>query len=98
MRWKDHLLEVTYRSSNSDAAKNKLDIVVFDTSDAQVTLSGSVTGLANTAWTTTSFEFTGGPAWTPGGTVTLRLRISSKDNEQMQLGAVKAEWLELLSE
>ena len=95
VRWKDNPISVTYRSSNSDSASNKLDIAVFDTADAAVTLSGSTTSLANTAWTVTSFEFTGAPTWTPGGTLTVRLRLSAKSAEQMHLGDVKVQFVEI---
>lgn len=95
VRWKDHPLEVTYRSSNSESANNQLDIAVFDTADSAVTLSGSTVDLANTAWTTTSFEFTGTPTWALGGVATLRMRLHAKDNEQMQLGDIKVQFVEL---
>lgn len=84
--WKASPLSFLYKSSSADASITKMDIAVFDTDGNAVTLTGTSTGLANTAWTTQTLDFAGSPVWTPGGTVVVRFKLSAKDNEQMMLG------------
>ncbi|MBU0766241.1 hypothetical protein KKF55_00430 [Patescibacteria group bacterium] len=98
VRWGSTPLSVSYKSSSSNAADNKMDIAVFDSSGSTVTLSGTSTGLANTGWTTTTHTFSGSPTWTAGSESLVRLRMYAKDDEEMHLGTVKLTYVELLSE
>jgi len=98
VRWGATPLAVSYRSTTGNAADNKLDIAVFDSSGSTVTLSGTSTGLKSTTWTTTTHTYSGAPTWTAGSGSLLRFRMYAKDDEQMHLGAVKLTYVELLSE
>ncbi len=89
-------LTLLYRSTSASATDNKLDIQVYDTNGSPVTLSGSVTGLVNTSWTTAQVEFTGSPTWTPGQDMLIRIKTYAKDSFQMHIGTLKLNVTELL--
>lgn len=93
--WKASPLTFLYKSSSADVARSKMDVAVFDTAGNAVTVSGTATNLANTSWTSQSLDFTGSPAWTPGGTVVIRFRLSAKEDEQMQLGDLTLKYQKL---
>jgi hypothetical protein len=97
LRWTESL-HVTYRSTSGSGAINALEVQVFDTAGAAVTLSGSTTGLASTSWTTQHIEFSGTPTWTAGQDITLKFKVSAKDNAQIHLGPVKLEYRKLNSQ
>ncbi len=84
-----------YRSTSADASENALDMQIYDTNGSPVTLSGSVTGLASTSWTTQHIAFTGAPTWTPGQEFLVRIRLYAKDTFQMQLGRLRLRYVEL---
>jgi transposase len=94
--WVDNPLRIAYRSTSAAATDNRLDISVFDTNGTPVTLSGSSTALASTAWATTQLEFTGTPTWTVGQEFLIKFKLSAKDNYQMHLGGFKLQYRELL--
>jgi hypothetical protein len=94
--WPDNPINVSYRSTSSDAADNKMDITVFDTNGSPVTLSGSTTDLVNTSWTETNIEFTGTPTWTANQEYLIRFKMYAQGNYQMHLGALKIKHTELL--
>ncbi|MDP7247873.1 MAG: hypothetical protein QF741_04590 [Candidatus Peribacteraceae bacterium] len=98
IRWSDNHMTISYKSSSSDAANNKLDIAVFDSADNSVTLTGDSTGLVSTGWTTTAITWSGTPTWTAGSGSLIRLRLSAKSDESMHVGKVKLKYVELLSE
>lgn len=85
--WSDPALQVRYRTTSVDTTKTKLDISVIDTAGTAVTLSGSVTTLANTSWTTVVAEITDG-TWTPGSSYIVKLKVSAKDEEHVQIGRI----------
>ncbi|MBI3331954.1 hypothetical protein HYZ99_03270 [Candidatus Peregrinibacteria bacterium] len=97
IRWKDNPLAVTYASSSTDTAKNKMDIFVYDTAGAAVTLSGSTTDLASISFATTQVEFSAA-TWTAGQDFIIKLRLYAKDTEQMKAADIKLQWVELLAE
>lgn len=101
-RWRsdgtNNPLSITYRSTSSSSANNTLAVQVYDTAGSLVTLSGSVTSLASTSWATTGIEFTGSPTWTAGQDMLIRLKVSAKDNFQMQVGALKLQYVDLARE
>lgn len=86
LQWEDGSMELQYRTSSALSADSKVDVAVFDTAGAPVTLSGSVTGLASTSWATTRIEFTGSPSWTPGEDILIRIRTFARNNEQAHAG------------
>src|SRR3989339_768620 len=96
--WATIPITVAYRSSSADSANNRMDISVYDTAGNAVTLVGSSTELASATWTTTTLSFAGAPTWTPGGELLLKIKLSPKDTAQMQLGFVKIQQVEKLSE
>jgi hypothetical protein len=98
VRWKSTPIRVTYRSSTASAADNKLDISVFDTAGAAVTLVGSSGSLASTSWATTDLNFSGSPTWTPGSGFLIRFRVSAKSQNEMHLGELRLEYVDLLKE
>ncbi|MFH0770984.1 MAG: hypothetical protein V1926_06485 [Candidatus Peregrinibacteria bacterium] len=98
VKWAATPLSVSYRSSSADSSVAKMDIALFDTAGNEVSLSGDVSNLASTAWTTTTPLFTGAPVWTPGGDVLLRFRVFAKDSGEMNLGTVTVQYREMLSE
>lgn len=88
-------LSFQYRSTSAATTDNKLDIQVYDTAGVPVSLSGSVSNLAGTAWATTEAEFTGSPTWTAGEDMLIRLKVSAKSDFQMHLGNIKLQFVEL---
>lgn len=98
VRWSASPITVTYRSSSADVTDNALDIFVYDTAGNAVTLVGSSTGLKSTSWTSTQLSFSGSPLWTAGGEMLIKLRLSAKNMAQMQLGFIKVQQVEKLSE
>lgn len=98
VRWQSGAMNpvtLQYRSTSASSANNKLDIQIYDTSGVPVTLSGSVSNLAGTSWTTTQIEFGGTPTWTAGQEMLLRLKMSAKDAYQMHLGSLRLQFVEL---
>lgn len=98
VRWKTdggtNPFSLMYRTTNASNAANKLDVQIYDTNGVPVSMSGSVTGLANTSWTTMSAEMTGG-TWTPGQEFLVRIRSSAKDNFQVHIGTLKMHYVDL---
>lgn len=92
-RWKNNALQVDYRSTSADTANNQLDIEIYDTNGVPVTLSGSVSDLANTSWTTAEIEFAGSPTWTAGQDMLVRFRPQARNTFQMQLGIVRTHFV-----
>lgn len=96
VRWQNSTpISLQYRSTSASSATNKLDIQIYDTSGAAVTLTEPVSSLANTSWTTSSIGFSGSPTWTPGQEFSIRLKMSAKDAAQMHLGSLKLSFVEL---
>lgn len=88
-------ITVTYRSTSASTASNKLDMTVYDTNGVPVTLSGSATDLAGTSWTSSQMEFTGSPTWTAGNDMLIKLTVSAKDSEQIHIGGLKLQYIDL---
>jgi hypothetical protein len=99
VRWRTEAaynpISLTYRSTSASTSDNKLDIQIMDTNGVPVTLSGSVSNLANTSWTTSQIEFTGNPTWTAGQDMMVKLHLSAKDDYQMHIGSLKLQLIEL---
>lgn len=98
VRWGSGALQVRYRSTSASTDDNQLDISVFDTNGTPVSLSGSSQDLANTSWATTTLNFSGSPTWTAGQDILIKFTMFSKDNEQMQLGKLRLEFIEFQQE
>jgi type 1 fimbria pilin len=102
VRWKaggaENPLSLDYRTTNASNAANKVDIQVYDTNGVPVTLSGSVSNLANTSWTTSGIDIGSGGTWTPGQDFLIRIRASAKDNFQVHIGSLKMQYVELRRE
>ncbi len=102
VRWKaggaENPLSLDYRTTNASNAANKVDIQVYDTNGVPVTLSGSVSNLANTSWTTSGIDLGSGGTWTPGQDFLIRIRASAKDNFQVHIGSLKMQYVELRRE
>lgn len=96
--WSDNPLRLTYRSDSADSADNALDLAIFDTTQSAVTLSGSVTGLANTSWTTAQADFIGSPTWTAGQDVVVRIRLYSKEENAMQAAELQLHYVSVHSD
>lgn len=88
-------ISFTYRTSSASALNNKIDIQIYDTSGVPITLSGSVSDLANTNWTTSEIEFTGVPTWTAGQDMMVRIRGFAKDNFEAQISSLKLNYITL---
>jgi len=69
-------LQVIYNTNDGNIANNKVDVSLYDTTDTAVALAGG-NNLANAAWTTANITFGGAPTFTPGGTITLVLKLST---------------------
>jgi|GEM_PF-554635 len=91
IRWTNGIY-VTYRSTTALSADNALEVQVYDTAGAAVTLTGTPTNLASTAWTTAQFQFQGTPTWTAGQDITIKFKVSAKNNEQIHLGALQIDY------
>lgn len=102
VRWKsggaENPLSLEYRTTNASNAANKVDIQVYDTNGVPVTLSGAVSNLANTSWTTSGIDLANGGTWTPGQDFLIRIRASAKDNFQVHIGNLKMQYVELRRE
>ncbi len=98
VRWQSsgaYALTIMYRSTSASAADNKLDVFVYDTAGAPVSLNGTTTDLANTNWTAVELNFAGSPTWTAGQDFQLKLRVSAKELYQMQIGGVTLNYVDL---
>ena len=51
--------------------------------------------LANTSWTTTQLEFGSSSTWTAGQPFLIKLKMQSKDSEQMKLADLKLQFVDL---
>lgn len=89
-------VSVSYRTTSANTALNKLDIQIYDTNGVPVTLSGSVSSLAGTSWTTTQIEFTGAPTWTAGTDMLVRVKFYAKDGYEAHLGTLKLNHVDLV--
>ncbi len=89
IRWKSGSLKIYYRTTSSSNANNRLDISVFDTNGTPVSLTGTATGLASTAWDSTTLDFSGSPTWTAGQSMIIKIKVSAKDSFQAHIGAVE---------
>lgn len=96
-RWTGSGIVLSYRSTSASADDNKTDVQVYDTNGVPVTLVGSSTSLASTSWTSTTLTFSGTPTWTKGQEFIIRLKVSARDNYQMQLGDLKLNYIDFLS-
>jgi len=90
--WETSELSVEYRSTSGATTENKLDVSVFDTSGAAVTLTGSSGSLASTTWSTASISFTGSPTWTAGQEMLIKLKVHSRKQSEMHVGDVKLKY------
>jgi hypothetical protein len=95
--WVDNPLRFSYRSTSDDTANNRLDITVYDTNGAPVTLSGSAVNLASTAWAGREVEFMDGATWTPGQDMLLKFTVSARQNFQIHVGSFRLQHRELLA-
>ena len=80
-------LKVIYETSDANTAQNKVDVAVYDTTGTSVALTGG-SNLANASWTTANILFGGSPTFTAGGTVTLRLKLSTDKNGYARIADV----------
>ncbi len=81
--------QFNYRSSSADTNDTKLDIFVYDTNGNPVTLTGSSSNLASTAWAQTSLNFSGTPIFAAGESFIIVIKVHAKDNETANLGEIK---------
>ena len=88
-------ISFTYRTTSASALNNKIDVQIYDTSGVPITLSGAVTDLADTNWTTSEIEFTGVPTWTAGQDMMVRIRGFAKDNFEAQISSLKLNYITL---
>lgn len=99
VRWGSTPLKLVYRTTSSDPSVTALEINVYDTAGAAVTLTGSgTTGLSATEWTTAEWGFGGSPTWTAGGEMLIKLTLSAKENASVQVGPLSVRFAEMLSE
>jgi hypothetical protein len=69
-------LQFTYRTDTANAANNRLDLTVEDTNGAVVALAGA-SALNSTTFATTNVTFGGGPTFTAGNAITVRIKLSA---------------------
>lgn len=80
--------DFTYRSDSASSTDNKADIYIYDSNGSAVTLTGTSTGLANTAWSSTSIGYSGTPTFTPGTTFIIVIKMHSRNSNEMHLGEI----------
>lgn len=93
VRWADNAIEVMYRTTTGSTAAALNNIILFDTADTLVTLSGATTNLANTAWTTASIDLTGSPTFTVNDDFQIAFLLAARDEEEAHLGTVKLRYI-----
>ncbi|MFC1655789.1 hypothetical protein ACFL3C_02885 [Patescibacteria group bacterium] len=83
-------IEFKYRTDTTSTAQNKLDLTMFDTADASVTLSNN-TNLASSGagtWeTSTNMGITGG-TWTAGSWVTINIKTTATSAGGAEAGSL----------
>ena len=87
--WQGNPLAVEYRSTSGATTENQMDISVFDTNGAPVSLTGSSSDLASTSWQTAEVGYAGSPTWTAGEELVVKLKVHSRKLSQMHVGDVK---------
>jgi len=85
-------IRLTYETTDGNIANAAVDMSMFDTTGAAVVLGGPATGLANGSWTTANITIGGGPTFTAGDTVTLRLKLSAKTPNFARVSTVVLEY------
>jgi len=99
VRWGAAPITLDYRSASPDSNLNQADVTVYDTAGDTVTLLGdSAADLAGTDWTTATWTFAVVPTWTAGGELVVRIRLSSQNGSPMQVGRLKLQYVEVVSE
>ncbi|HLC75579.1 MAG TPA: hypothetical protein VJB82_00455 [Candidatus Peribacterales bacterium] len=85
-------IQLRYRTSNATVGTNHVKLVLRDTADALVTLTGNQ-GLANASFTTATIT---GPesagTYTPGGYITIYVKLASLVNGWSEAGFVNLNW------
>jgi hypothetical protein len=76
------------------SVESRLSVDIYFNNGVPVSMSGSVTGLANTSWTTVNAEMSGG-TWTPGQEFLVRIRSYAKDSFQVHIGTLKMQYVDL---
>ena len=69
-------LSVLYQTATGLNTQNKLDVNLYDTTGTAVALTGG-SNLSSLGWTDANITFGGSPTFTPGGTVTLVIKLSA---------------------
>jgi len=83
-------VELHYATATTLLAENQLDVTMLDTAGAAVTLSGGtdlVSAVANT-WLTQTNTIGGAPTFTPGGTVTILIKLQATSAGAANLGRI----------
>ncbi len=96
VRWQGSgALSVTYRTSTAASSDNAVDVALFDTINAGVTLVGA-SNLSNVAWTTATFNIGGTGTWNAGGQFLIRLKVKAKDLQQIHIRDIKLRTISLI--
>ncbi len=95
VRWTSTPLLLKYRTTTSNTATTKADITVTDTAGNTVSLTGNSSNLASTDWTTANVGFAGTPTWTTGSGFLIKIHASAKDNQEVQIGHLRLNYVEL---
>ncbi len=91
----DTPMTVRYRTSSASPTESKVRVAVADTAGNPVLLSGALQNLASTAWVTATADFLGNPAWTPGESLLITLRLSAREGAVAQIAAITLRYREI---
>ena len=80
-------MHITYRTSDNNAANNKIDVSMEDTAGATISLTGG-SALTSAAFTTTGITFGGSPIFTAGEQITIKIKLSALNAGFADLGKI----------
>lgn len=86
--WQATPIEFIYKTDNLLTADNKLDLTLEDTNGATVTLTNA-SNLTSTSFTTSNVTFIGTPTFTPGQSVTLKVKLTARNGFAAYAGKLK---------
>lgn len=92
--WTATPMKLNYKTATGNNTQNKVDVTILDTAGSSVTLNAA-TGLASAGWAEANMSFQGNPTWTAGETIIIKLKLSSTDVGQVQVGDLELNYVEL---
>ncbi len=93
--WSAPALRLTYQTDSDDPGENAIDLIVKDEAGNDLTLTAPSTSMINTNWTTGQWSFSGSPDWKNMHAMVVRIRLHSKNLQNVRIGDLSLRYNEL---